>query len=166
MLSFTAHKLKCTQRLRSRWEPSATRASATGPGKGPWGCPILNTSRWLKVSAKYPKYAGHMQLVYFLPTYHAVTNPEFASQMPIYHLLSKDNFEINGLTYMIEGFSFEQSSEALTHLRSSEEFHQYNGYVFSSTIVFDFNTQRSNILHCLIYVRWKQIYCDGGNPQC
>lgn len=153
MVSFTTRNIKCAQRLKSRWEPSATSPSATGPGKGPWGCPILNTSRWLKVSAKYPKYAGHMLLVCFLVTYHAVTNPEFASQMPIYHLLSKGNFEINGFTYRIEGFCFEQSLEALTHLHSPEEFHQYNRYVFSSTTVFDFNTQRSNILHCLIYTR-------------
>lgn len=107
-----------------------------------------------------------MLLVYFLATYHAVTNPEFASQMPIYYLLSKDNFEINGFAYKIEGFCFEQSSEALTHLLSPEEFHQYNSFVFSSTTVFDFNTQRSNILHCLIYARRKQIYCAGGNLQC
>lgn len=94
-----------------------------------------------------------MLLVYFLVTYHAVTNAEFASQMPIYHLLSKDNFEINGFTYRIEGFCFEQSSEALTHLRSPEEFHQCNRYVFSSTTVFDFNTQKSNILHNVSFMQ-------------
>lgn len=153
MVSFTTHNIKRAQRLKSRWEPSATRASATGPGKGPWGCPMLNTSRWLKVSAKYLKLAGHMLLVYFWATYPAVTNLEFASQMPIYYLLSKDNFKINGFIYRIEGFSFEQSLEALTHLCSSEEFHQYSRYVLSSTTVFDYNTQRSNILHCLIYAR-------------
>lgn len=81
--------------------------------------------------------------VYSLATNHAVTNPEFAYQMGVYHLFSKDHFEINGFTQRSEGFSCEQCLEALTHLHSSEDFHQYNEYLFSSTTVFDFNTQRS-----------------------
>lgn len=93
-------------------------------------CPVLDTPKWLEACAARVFLICWSHTISLLVGHiHAVTNPEFAYQMGIYHLFSKNNFEINGFNQRHEGFSCEEGSEALTHLRSSD-FHQYKESIF------------------------------------